>query len=119
MNLHDRSASDLVLKREYHLRLVELNKRMQSAGVTTYLEVVTAQSTALVNERAAVDVLTRRMTASVNLVKALGGGWTTSDLPPGAGLVPDGASSTAKRDTATPAPIQPAAPNASDLTPHR
>ena len=28
----------------------------------------------------AVDLLTRRMTASVNLVKALGGGWRASDL---------------------------------------
>jgi outer membrane protein TolC len=46
------------------------------AGITTYLEVVTAQSAVLANERAAVEVLTRRMTASVNLIKALGGGWS-------------------------------------------
>jgi outer membrane protein TolC len=49
--------------------------------------VTTAQSVALVNARIAVDLLTRRMTASVNLIKALGGGWSTSDLPEGASLV--------------------------------
>ncbi|MEP7132272.1 MAG: efflux transporter outer membrane subunit [Acidobacteriota bacterium] len=51
-----------------------------SGGITTYLEVVTAQSIALANERTSVDLLTRRMTASVNLVKALGGGWDTGQL---------------------------------------
>ena len=50
-------------------------------GVTTYLEVITAQGAALANQRAAVQTLTRRMTASVLLVKALGGGWKRSDLP--------------------------------------
>jgi len=44
-------------------------------GVTTYLEVITAQSAALNAERNAVDILTRRMTAAVLLIKALGGGW--------------------------------------------
>jgi outer membrane protein TolC len=44
-------------------------------GITTYLEVITAQTAALSNERAAVDLMTRRMTASVQLVRALGGSW--------------------------------------------
>jgi NodT family efflux transporter outer membrane factor (OMF) lipoprotein len=48
------------------------------AGVTTYLEVITAQSAALANQITAVDILTRRMTASVQLIKALGGGWRSS-----------------------------------------
>jgi NodT family efflux transporter outer membrane factor (OMF) lipoprotein len=48
--------------------------RYQS-GVTPYLEVITAQSTALANQITAVDILGRRMTASVQLIKALGGGW--------------------------------------------
>ena len=56
-------------------RLLSLAQSRYSGGITTYLEVVTAQNVALANERAAVDLLTRRMTASVNLVKALGGGW--------------------------------------------
>ncbi len=56
-------------------RSLALAMNRYQAGITTYLEVITAQGAALANERAAVDVLTRRMTASVNLVKALGGGW--------------------------------------------
>ncbi|HEY7290610.1 MAG TPA: efflux transporter outer membrane subunit [Vicinamibacterales bacterium] len=50
-------------------------------GLASYLEVVVAQSVALQNERAAVDVLTRRMTASVLLIKGLGGGWNVASLP--------------------------------------
>ena len=45
------------------------------AGTVTYLQVVTAQATALANQRAAADILGRRMSSSVQLVKALGGGW--------------------------------------------
>jgi NodT family efflux transporter outer membrane factor (OMF) lipoprotein len=50
-------------------------------GVDTYLQVVTAETTELANERNAIDILRRRMDASVLLVKALGGGWTVSNLP--------------------------------------
>ena len=53
------------------------------AGVTTYLEVVTAQVAALNNERAVVQLQVRRLTAAVNLIKALGGGWTSMELPYG------------------------------------
>jgi NodT family efflux transporter outer membrane factor (OMF) lipoprotein len=53
------------------------------AGTTTYLEVVTAQTIALDNEVVAVTIGIRRMTAAVNLIKALGGGWRASDLPYG------------------------------------
>lgn len=56
------------------------------AGITTYLQVVTAQATALVAERASADILARRMTASVQLVKALGGGWDAATLPQAEGL---------------------------------
>ena len=49
--------------------------------MVSYLEVTTAQSTALADERAAVDILRRRMTASVSLIKALGGGWSSASLP--------------------------------------
>ena len=50
-------------------------------GVATYLEVITAQTAALANQITAADVQARPMTASVLLIKALGGGWTTADLP--------------------------------------
>jgi NodT family efflux transporter outer membrane factor (OMF) lipoprotein len=54
---------------------LELSKNRYSGGVTTYLEVITAQTTALADERSAVQVSGRRMIDSVLLIKALGGGW--------------------------------------------
>jgi NodT family efflux transporter outer membrane factor (OMF) lipoprotein len=50
-------------------------------GIDTYLQVVTAQNTALANERNDIDIMRRRMDASVLLIKALGGGWSTAQLP--------------------------------------
>lgn len=50
-------------------------------GVDTYLQVITAQTTELANERNAIDIQRRRMDASVLLIKALGGGWNVSTLP--------------------------------------
>jgi len=49
-------------------------------GVTTYLEVIIAQSAALNAEQTALAFSTRRMTASVQLVKALGGGWAAASM---------------------------------------
>jgi NodT family efflux transporter outer membrane factor (OMF) lipoprotein len=60
---------------------LDLSMNRYTGGLVTYLEVVTAQSTALANERTAVDIQRRRMDASVLLIKALGGGWDTSQLP--------------------------------------
>ena len=50
-------------------------------GIDTYLQVVTAQTTALNNERNDIDIMRRQMDASVLLIKALGGGWNASNLP--------------------------------------
>ena len=50
-------------------------------GADPYLQVITAQTIALQNERNDVDILRRRMDATVLLIKALGGGWDTSQLP--------------------------------------
>ncbi len=63
-------------------RMLELAANRYRGGVTTYLEVVVAQASALANRRAALNILSRRMTASVLLVKALGGGWHASLLAP-------------------------------------
>jgi NodT family efflux transporter outer membrane factor (OMF) lipoprotein len=60
---------------------LDLSLNRYKGGVTSYLEVTTAQSQALTDERAAADILTRRMVAGVLLIKALGGGWTTANLP--------------------------------------
>ena len=60
---------------------LDLSITRYKGGVANYLEVTTAQSAALSDEVTAVSILTRRMAASVLLVKALGGGWNVSQLP--------------------------------------
>ena len=62
-------------------RSLDLSTNRYKGGVVNYLEVITAQSAALADERAMVDILRRRMTASVSLIKALGGGWNVASLP--------------------------------------
>ncbi len=57
---------------EHVLTLATQRYRVGAAG---YLDVVVAQSAALASERQGVDVARRRMLASVQLIKALGGGW--------------------------------------------
>jgi NodT family efflux transporter outer membrane factor (OMF) lipoprotein len=60
---------------------VHLFTRRYSGGADTYLQVITAETIELANERNAIDILRRRMDASVLLVKALGGGWDVTELP--------------------------------------
>ena len=50
-------------------------------GVDNYLQVITAQTVLLTNQRNDIDIQRRRMDASVLLVKAVGGGWDTTQLP--------------------------------------
>ena len=57
-----------------------LSNNRYRGGVTTYLEVITAQTTALADERTAVQISGRRMVDSVLLIKALGGGWNAASL---------------------------------------
>ena len=60
---------------------LELFTNRYTGGLDPYLQVITAQTIALGNERNDVDILRRQMDASVLLVKALGGGWNVSQLP--------------------------------------
>ncbi len=60
---------------------LELSLTRYRGGITSYLEVTTAQSAALVDEVTAVNILGRRMTSAVLLIQALGGGWDSSSLP--------------------------------------
>ena len=60
---------------------LEISTIQYRGGLANYLLVITAQTTALQNQRTAVDLLTRRMVASVSLIQALGGGWDASQLP--------------------------------------
>jgi multidrug efflux system outer membrane protein len=52
-------------------------------GATNYLDVVTAQTATLQAEQTELALQTRELQASVDLVRALGGGWSTQDLPTG------------------------------------
>ncbi len=70
---HDATVAAQAAERIFNNRYV--------GGIDTYLQVVTAQTTALQNERNEIAIERRQMDASVLLVKALGGGWTTAQLP--------------------------------------
>jgi NodT family efflux transporter outer membrane factor (OMF) lipoprotein len=60
---------------------LDLSQTRYEGGVDTYLQVITWQTAALNNERNDIDIMRRRMEASVILIKALGGGWSTGQLP--------------------------------------
>jgi NodT family efflux transporter outer membrane factor (OMF) lipoprotein len=59
---------------------VTLTINQYKAGTTSFQAVLTAQTQSLINERAAIGVHGRRLDATVGLVKALGGGWSTTML---------------------------------------
>jgi outer membrane protein, multidrug efflux system len=61
-------------------RALDIANDRYVGGVTTYLDVITAQSTLLANERLATQLLGQQMTTSVYLVKALGGSWDASEI---------------------------------------
>lgn len=54
---------------------VTLTNNQYKAGIVSYLNVITVQTTALNNERTAVDLQGRRLVACAQLIRALGGGW--------------------------------------------
>jgi len=60
---------------------LDLSTTRYTGGVTSYLEVITAQNAALADEVTAVNILGRRMAGAVLLIQALGGGWDRSSLP--------------------------------------
>ena len=60
---------------------LDISTTQYRGGLANYLQVITAQTSLLQNQRAAVDILARRMDASVFLIQALGGGWDASQLP--------------------------------------
>ena len=59
---------------------LELTENQYRAGVVGYLNVIAAQQVLFNNQRTQFDILGRRLTASVALVRAMGGGWTTEEL---------------------------------------
>jgi outer membrane protein TolC len=72
--LERESVSEAAAVAATSTELEQANYRYQ-AGATNYLEVVIAENAALAAQLSAADIQVRRMTASVLLVKALGGGW--------------------------------------------
>lgn len=89
-NVEDNLSALRVLEQEaveqaqtvaYANRSLELANAQYQGGITTYLQVISAQEIALTNQVTQVQLQTRRMTAAVSLVQALGGGWQASELP--------------------------------------
>jgi NodT family efflux transporter outer membrane factor (OMF) lipoprotein len=62
-------------------RSLSLATERYKTGIDSYLNVITAQATLLNNQRTAVNLQMQQMTASVELIKALGGGWNDTQLP--------------------------------------
>ncbi len=62
-------------------RSFDTSNQRYKGGVTGYLEVLTAEATLLTNQRTLTDLQTRQFAATVQLIRALGGGWDSSQLP--------------------------------------
>jgi NodT family efflux transporter outer membrane factor (OMF) lipoprotein len=69
------------------------------AGTVSFLNVITSQATAYSNERNAISILGNRLTDSVALIEAIGGGWDESQLPKAHDI--DAGSSAPKATTST------------------
>ncbi len=59
----------------------DVSNQRYKGGVTSYLEVLTAETTLLQNQQTAVGLETRQFVASVGLIRSLGGGWDVTQLP--------------------------------------
>ncbi len=62
-------------------RSLTISTQQYKGGVVTYLQVLTAQTAQLSSERAQANVATEQFVASVQLIRALGGGWNRNQLP--------------------------------------
>ena len=63
-------------------RAADLASDRYRSGIVSYIEVVDANREALTAERANAQLAGQRLIASVQLIKALGGGWKATALPP-------------------------------------
>jgi NodT family efflux transporter outer membrane factor (OMF) lipoprotein len=64
-------------------RTASLSLTLYKDGADSYLDVVVAQTEALDAERTLINLNTRRLRANIRLARAVGGGWSTADLPSG------------------------------------
>lgn len=62
-------------------RALDVTTEQYKAGTVNYLNVLSAQTVLFSDQVGMLDVLTRRLTYSVSLIEALGGGWNASDVP--------------------------------------
>ncbi len=88
--VEDQLASLRILAEQYRAEMTAVSAAQKAvtvlfnqylAGTVAYTSVVTEQTTLLTNQQAALGVQQSRLVASVTLVTALGGGWTTEELP--------------------------------------
>jgi outer membrane protein TolC len=75
----EREQQDAAVKSS--ARTLSLATDRYEEGIDSYLNVIVAQTALLINQRTAVTLRMEQMTASVQLITALGGGWNASQLP--------------------------------------
>jgi NodT family efflux transporter outer membrane factor (OMF) lipoprotein len=89
-DVEDQLASLRILEQEAHVEQgavdaarhsFDLSNTRYKGGVTSYLEVLTAEQTLLGDRVTAINIESRQFAASVSLVRALGGGWDATQLP--------------------------------------
>lgn len=85
-------------------RTLSLANDRYKSGIDSYLNVITAQTTLLAKQRTAVNLRMQQMTASVELIKALGGGWNASQLPTPKELTTRTPQPTVQRPASNPTP---------------
>jgi NodT family efflux transporter outer membrane factor (OMF) lipoprotein len=73
------AAEDEAVKAAHRSLVISLNQ--YQAGTISALDVVTAQIAELSNRKTALNILYNRMSSSISLIRALGGGWDVSMLP--------------------------------------
>ncbi len=72
-------------------RYLDIAQDRYKTGLDPYLNVITAQNTLLTNQQTQVTLRVSEMTAAVQLIQALGGGWNNTQLPAAATITGDGA----------------------------
>jgi NodT family efflux transporter outer membrane factor (OMF) lipoprotein len=60
---------------------LDVSNRRYKGGATSYLEVLTAETTLIQNQRTQATLRSRRFASSVELIRSLGGGWDASQMP--------------------------------------
>jgi NodT family efflux transporter outer membrane factor (OMF) lipoprotein len=90
-----RVVSQQIIRQQEALKAAQQYVSLETAryetGIDPYLDVLTAQITLLTNEQTEVSLRVSEMTAAVQLVQALGGGWNVGELPAASKITTTGA----------------------------